>query len=218
MLGKLGFEVDFATDGETALERLGAARYDVLFLDCDLPGMSGYDVARRVRSGPTEGDGIFIVATTAHSTVADQGKCFASGMEAFLAKPITPVKLQGTLAAPGFPRASAPELAEPGVSLKLIREIAEGSAQGLDCMSSRASPRLARQRRAGGRIRLQQGVPGRRLLGGAPGGRARSDGRRRRARANRERPAGIRRGLFRGRARRGALGPSAQVRLAPGCA
>ncbi len=43
MLGRLGYEVEFASDGESAVGRLAAGRYDAVFLDCNLPRMSGFE-------------------------------------------------------------------------------------------------------------------------------------------------------------------------------
>jgi signal transduction histidine kinase/ActR/RegA family two-component response regulator/HPt (histidine-containing phosphotransfer) domain-containing protein len=125
MLEGLGFQVEFAADGDEALRRLASAYYEVIFLDCDLPKVSGLEVARRFRNSETEGRRSFIVATTALSTLGDQDACLASGMDAFLAKPITPEKLSAVLAGT---RALAPET-EPGapeIDLGMIRRMAEG--------------------------------------------------------------------------------------------
>ncbi len=133
MLEGLGFHVEFAADGDEALRRLATVSYEVIFLDCDLPKVSGTEVARRFRASETEGRRAFIVATTALSTVGDQDACLAAGMDAFLAKPITPEKLSAVLAET---RALAPEV-DPGraagaapagleVDLGMIRRMAEG--------------------------------------------------------------------------------------------
>src|SRR5476651_1871691 len=50
MLGRLGFEVEFAGDGDEALARLGALSYLAVFIDCDLPRVNGIEVARRFRA------------------------------------------------------------------------------------------------------------------------------------------------------------------------
>jgi signal transduction histidine kinase/ActR/RegA family two-component response regulator/HPt (histidine-containing phosphotransfer) domain-containing protein len=139
MLARLGFDVDTACDGEEALGRLACASYRVAFIDCDLPRVSGIEVARRFRAGENPRGRTYIVATTALSTAADRGSCLAAGMDAFVAKPLTPEKLRAALCAfngsgprpagTGRPPPRAPEA--PGFSLELIRHLTDGSAASL---------------------------------------------------------------------------------------
>lgn len=137
MLGNIGYEVDIAGDGEKAIERIGAVAYDAVFLDCDLPKVNGFEVARRVRA---DGKRTLIVATTAHSTVEDQKECVAAGMDAFIAKPITPEKLRTVLSASNghaldaFPviGADAATTDEPAYELTLLRHLADGTPAGLE--------------------------------------------------------------------------------------
>lgn len=97
MLGKLGFTVDYAREGADALRMIATQPYRVVFLDYDLPDMSGLDVARKVRareSGPARP---LLIATTAYAAIDDRNACMEAGMDAFLGKPITPDKLRTTL-------------------------------------------------------------------------------------------------------------------------
>lgn len=140
MLQECGFEVVYAADGEEALLRISATPYQAVFLDCDLPGVSGADVARRVRASEAGGRRVLIVATTALSTLEDQYACLAAGMDAFMTKPITPEKLSAALsgtsgfglesatAAPPPPR--APDV--PQLELGVIRHLSDGSPEGMD--------------------------------------------------------------------------------------
>jgi signal transduction histidine kinase/CheY-like chemotaxis protein len=139
MLGRLGFDVEIAVDGEEAVARLAAGAYSAVFIDCDLPKMSGIEVARILRDSEVGATRMLVVATTAHSTVEDQRACLAAGMDAFLAKPITPEKLRQVLSgsaasSPGAPRpspAAHPANRGAGIDLGLIRGLSDGSAEGL---------------------------------------------------------------------------------------
>ena len=55
MLGRIGFDVEFSSDGEDAVARISTGAYGAVFIDCDLPGMSGIDVARTIRASEAGG-------------------------------------------------------------------------------------------------------------------------------------------------------------------
>jgi len=140
MLEDFGFAAEFAAGGEEALLRLSAITFQAIFLDCDLPGLTGTEVARRIRASESGGRRALIVATTALSTVRDQEDCMAAGMDAFITKPITPGKLGAVLSRSyGFGVASAPVAASmhhppegPAFELGLIRHLSDGSPEGMD--------------------------------------------------------------------------------------
>jgi len=139
MLGRLGFDVEIAVDGEEAVDRLAAGGYSAVFIDCDLPKMSGIEVARLLRASEAGASRALVVATTAHSTVEEQRACLAAGMDVFLAKPITPEKLRMALSRSGGRGMGAPRPGrithqadhEAGINLGLIRGLSDGSAEGL---------------------------------------------------------------------------------------
>jgi signal transduction histidine kinase/ligand-binding sensor domain-containing protein/CheY-like chemotaxis protein len=82
----LGYTPDTAESGEAALEALEARRYDLLLLDIQMPGMDGFEVARRVRA--RFGSRPRIVALTAATMEGDRERCLAAGMDAYLSKPM----------------------------------------------------------------------------------------------------------------------------------
>jgi signal transduction histidine kinase/DNA-binding response OmpR family regulator len=135
MLGRLGFEVSVAADGEQALSLLEGSRFNAVFLDCDLPRVNGTEVARRFRAAEAAGARAFIVATTALSTAADRAACLASGMDAFVTKPITPQKLRAVLSdlcgnAAQLEGATVREPKTghaPGINLAMIFHLSDGS-------------------------------------------------------------------------------------------
>jgi CheY-like chemotaxis protein len=83
-------------DGYACWQRL---RPNLMLLDCHMPGMDGYTVARRVRaSEASTGKRTTIVAISANGTRDDIAACLDAGMDDYLAKPITRAKLAATLA------------------------------------------------------------------------------------------------------------------------
>ena len=101
ILTRLGYQTDLATDGNDALRRLQAGRYDVVFMDWDLPGLNGVDVTRLFRQSEPPGQHTLVIATTAYSTPEKRRECLAAGMDGFAAKPLSPGKLKATIDALG---------------------------------------------------------------------------------------------------------------------
>jgi PAS domain S-box-containing protein len=92
-----GHDVRTAHDGPSALDEIERYHPDVVFLDLGLPGMSGYDVARRVRmmNGPGP---LRLVALTGYGTDGDRQKTRDAGFDVHLAKPVDPRDLDALLA------------------------------------------------------------------------------------------------------------------------
>jgi two-component system, sensor histidine kinase and response regulator len=95
LLRKLGYLPDIVTNGLAALEALKNIPYDIIFMDCQMPEMDGYDAARRIRAqerrqnhGPSWKSSIHIIAITANAMEGDREKCIAAGMDEYLSKPI----------------------------------------------------------------------------------------------------------------------------------
>ncbi|MFI5356792.1 MAG: ATP-binding protein [Opitutales bacterium] len=148
MLRKLGCTVDFARNGEEALLHLAKSSYRAVFLDYDLPDMSGLEVARRLRAHETAGSHTLVVATTAYSTVQDRDACLAAGMDVFLGKPITPEKLHATLSGLHLGPLPAPSVhlpvePAPALNLRLLVYLAGGQAGALEREIGRYTASLA---------------------------------------------------------------------------
>ncbi len=92
-----GHDVRTAYDGPSALNEVLTHQPDVIFLDLGLPGMSGYDVARRLRATPGVG-AIRLVALTGYGTEADRQNTRDAGFDLHLAKPVDPLTLDAILA------------------------------------------------------------------------------------------------------------------------
>jgi CheY-like chemotaxis protein len=93
-----GHQVHTASDGPGALEEFARCQPEVVFLDLGLPGMSGYDVARRLRAMPEARD-VRLVAVTGYGTEADREQTRAAGFDVHLAKPVDPHAVEALLTA-----------------------------------------------------------------------------------------------------------------------
>jgi PAS domain S-box-containing protein len=87
LLHLLGHEVQAAFEGGEALRQVAAFRPEVVLLDLGLPGIDGYEVARRIRAMP-EGRGVLLVAQTGWGQDDDRKKTAAAGFDAHLVKPV----------------------------------------------------------------------------------------------------------------------------------
>lgn len=81
----LGCEVQLAGDGEEALAQWDISPYDLVLTDVNMPYLSGYDLARRLR---TEGAAVPIIGVTANAMLDEERRCVDAGMNAWLVKPI----------------------------------------------------------------------------------------------------------------------------------
>ena len=90
MLEQLGCRVDIVDDGEAACDAAARTRYDMVFMDCHMPVMDGFDAARRIRDGEARGDGRHtpIVALTALALAGDRERCLSAGMDDYMTKPV----------------------------------------------------------------------------------------------------------------------------------
>jgi len=111
ILTDLGGRVTLAANGSEALECLERQPYDVILLDIRMPGMDGMELARRVRKLEAEGSRprVPILAITADADAATRKSCLAAGVNAVLAKPVSPEALVRELAI-HCPAAAATEL------------------------------------------------------------------------------------------------------------
>jgi signal transduction histidine kinase/CheY-like chemotaxis protein len=88
-LEKFGFKVDIANNGEEVIEALKLKHYDMLFIDCQMPVMDGFEATELIRKTTfLKNKNIPIVALTANAMVGDKEKCLAVGMNDYLSKPL----------------------------------------------------------------------------------------------------------------------------------
>jgi len=89
MLERLGVRADVAGNGSEAVDMVGLRPYDVVFMDCQMPVMNGYEAAAEIRR--REGPGrlrVSIIAMTAEVIMGTREQCIQAGMDDFIAKPV----------------------------------------------------------------------------------------------------------------------------------
>ncbi len=96
ILSQLGYRVDVAGHGEQALAMTEQHAYDAILMDCQMPVMDGYTATVELRRRPATRE-VPIIAMTAATFAADRQRCFDSGMDDFIAKPVRSATLQATL-------------------------------------------------------------------------------------------------------------------------
>lgn len=98
ILGNLGCHVETAADGFTAVHKTRDSSYDIVLMDCQMPGMDGFEATRKIREGEKESRcRTPIIALTADVMTADRDKCLQAGMDDCLSKPFKPEQLTGLL-------------------------------------------------------------------------------------------------------------------------
>jgi len=97
LLRRLGHEVHEAVDGVAGMEKALELRPDLTLVDLGLPGIDGYEVARRIRERPA-GRALRLVALTGYGLSEDRARALAAGYDAHVVKPIDLDKLQEILA------------------------------------------------------------------------------------------------------------------------
>ena len=97
-LQKLGCQVEVARTGCEAVEAISRTAYDIVFMDCEMPEMDGYEATREVRRRE-EGtpNHLPIVALTGHASDDEVQKCHLAGMDRVVTKPVTVTVLRASL-------------------------------------------------------------------------------------------------------------------------
>ena len=86
ILTRLGFDVDISNNGKEAIEAVKKASYVLIFMDCQMPVMDGYDATRAIRNLETTHH-TPIIALTALAMKGDSEKCYQAGMDDYISKP-----------------------------------------------------------------------------------------------------------------------------------
>jgi len=129
VLSGKGYAVITAENGDEALNKLHAENYDLVFTDIKMPGMTGLEVAERVKASQPW---LPVVIITGYGTEANEARARAAGVAGFLHKPLSPEMIEGSTrealvpkavaAAPALPEAA--EAAAPATAATFTKNVA----------------------------------------------------------------------------------------------
>jgi two-component system, sensor histidine kinase and response regulator len=115
-LERLGYSADTVDGGNSALAAMSSAPYPVVLLDCEMPDMDGYATAAEIRRREEGQRHTTIIAMTGHVLEGARERCLASGMDEYVAKPVTLVTLGAVLELALHPDERRADGQTPGVT------------------------------------------------------------------------------------------------------
>lgn len=96
MLGRMGYQIQIASDGEKALHQMQQQQFDLIFMDVQMPNMDGLEATRQICSRwPYKRPAI--VAMTANAMQGDREMCLEAGMDDYISKPVVPLEIEKML-------------------------------------------------------------------------------------------------------------------------
>ncbi len=99
MIEKLGFFVEIASNGQEALDALRNRPFDLVFMDCQMPEMDGFEATARLRDPAcrVRNPNVPVIAMTANAMKGDREKCLEAGMDDYVSKPVNPPDLAAAI-------------------------------------------------------------------------------------------------------------------------
>lgn len=97
LLEKLGYEVDLVMNGQEAVLATDVLHYDLILMDCHMPGMDGFEACEQIRRKNNRPDRPVIIALTAGGTQSDRERSRTAGMDDYLIKPADAYSLRAAL-------------------------------------------------------------------------------------------------------------------------
>jgi CheY-like chemotaxis protein/nitrogen-specific signal transduction histidine kinase len=155
MLTKLGLVVDLADSGFAAIDAVAATEYDLIFMDCRMPGMSGLEATEMIRTRYGERAGPRIIAMTANEGQADRDACFAAGMHDFLSKPLLMSELERVVEKWGSPGLRQAGVSQPATATAMANTFRAKIDEFLGIMSADDLRQIVRRYRTDGAKRVR---------------------------------------------------------------
>jgi two-component system sensor histidine kinase/response regulator len=97
VLLQFGYQTDLVVSGKEAVEAVERQKYDLLFMDVQMPNMDGLEATRLICSRMSPSERPYIVAMTANAMKEDRELCLSAGMDDYLSKPIRPEEIKAAI-------------------------------------------------------------------------------------------------------------------------
>ena len=89
LLNKIGCRVDAVDNGKYAVKKIRNENYDLVFMDCEMPVLDGFETTSEIRAMKEPGCSVPIIAITANAMKDDEQRCIAAGMDDYISKPVS---------------------------------------------------------------------------------------------------------------------------------
>jgi CheY-like chemotaxis protein len=97
VLQQFGYQADLAANGLEAVQAVERQKYDLVFMDVQMPEMDGLEATRRICARWPASERPWLVAMTANAMKEDRGRCLAAGMNDYLSKPVRAEEIKGAI-------------------------------------------------------------------------------------------------------------------------
>ena len=94
IFGKIGYKLELVANGKEAVEAFKSKKYDLIFMDCQMPEMNGYEATKKIRELDST---IPIIALTANAMEGDREKCITAGMNDYITKPFKQIDIKNVI-------------------------------------------------------------------------------------------------------------------------
>jgi signal transduction histidine kinase/CheY-like chemotaxis protein len=156
MLETMGLSVIVAADGQEAIQKVCSEPVDVILMDCQMPGMDGFQATKAIRQIQSESgtSATPIIAVTANALKGDREVCLATGMDDYLTKPYTSEQLHAVLSMflqpaatvqPADPEAQAGEQDSVGALPESASPVDSNVLDGLSRLQKPGAPNIVKK-------------------------------------------------------------------------